>query len=133
MAVSLAELLITCLFVDWIFKKIKIPGLVGMLLIGIVFGPYILGIIDKNLLAVSADLRLIALIVILIRAGFELSKDTLSKVGIMALLLSFIPASFEIITITLLGPYFLGLTTMESAILGTILGAVSPAVVVPLR
>jgi len=133
MAVSLAELIITCLFVDWIFKKIKIPGLVGMLLIGIVFGPYILGIIDKNLLAVSADLRLIALIVILIRAGFELSKDTLSKVGIMALLLSFIPASFEIITITLLGPYFLGLTTMESAILGTILGAVSPAVVVPLR
>ena len=133
MAVSLAELIITCFFVDWIFKKIKIPGLVGMLLIGIVFGPYILGIIDKNLLAVSADLRLIALIVILIRAGFELSKDTLSKVGIMALLLSFIPASFEIITITLLGPYFLGLTTMESAILGTILGAVSPAVVVPLR
>ena len=132
MAVSLAELIITCLFVDWIFKKIKIPGLVGMLLIGIAFGPYILGIIDKNLLAVSADLRLIALIVILLRAGFELSKDTLSKVGVMALLLSFVPASFEIVTITLLGPYFLGLTTMESAILGTILGAVSPAVVVPL-
>jgi len=132
MAVSLAELIITCLFIDWVFKKIKIPGLVGMLLIGIAFGPYILGIIDKNLLAVSADLRLIALIVILLRAGFELSKDTLSKVGVMALLLSFVPASFEIAVITLLGPVFLGLTVMESAILGAILGAVSPAVVVPL-
>ncbi len=132
MAVSLAELIITCLFVDWVFKKIKIPGLVGMLLIGITFGPYILGMIDGNLLAVSADLRLIALIVILLRAGFELSKDTLVRVGVMALLLSFIPAVFEILAITFLGPLFLGLTRMESAILGAILGAVSPAVVVPL-
>jgi NhaP-type Na+/H+ or K+/H+ antiporter len=132
MAVSLAELIITCLFVDWIFKKIKIPGLIGMLLIGIALGPYVLGVIDENLLAVSADLRLIALIVILLRAGFELSKDTLSRVGLMALTLSMVPACFEIATITLLGPYFLGLTTMESAMLGAILGAVSPAVVVPL-
>jgi NhaP-type Na+/H+ or K+/H+ antiporter len=85
-------------------------------------------------LAVSSDLRLIALIVILLRAGFELSKDTLSRVGLMALALtlSFVPACFEIATITLLGPYFLSLTTMESAMLGAILGAVSPAVVVPL-
>lgn len=75
----------------------------------------------------SADLRLIALIVILLRAGFELSKDTLSRVGVMALLLSFVPASFEIAVITFLGPYFLGLTVMESAILGAVLGAVSPA------
>jgi NhaP-type Na+/H+ or K+/H+ antiporter len=132
MAVSLAELIITCLFIDWIFKKIKIPGLIGMLLIGIALGPYVLGVIDDNLLAVSADLRLIALIVILLRAGFELSKDTLSRVGLMALTLSFVPACFEIAIITLLGPYFLGLTTMESAMLGAILGAVSPAVVVPL-
>jgi NhaP-type Na+/H+ or K+/H+ antiporter len=132
MAVSLAELIITCLLVDWIFKKIKIPGLIGMLLIGIALGPFVLGVINENLLAVSADLRLIALIVILLRAGFELSKDTLSRVGLMALTLSFVPACFEIATITLLGPYFLGLTTMESAMLGAILGAVSPAVVVPL-
>jgi NhaP-type Na+/H+ or K+/H+ antiporter len=132
MAVSLAELIISCLLVDWIFKKIKIPGLIGMLLIGIALGPYVLGVIDKALLSASADLRLIALIVILLRAGFELSKDALSKVGLMALILSFVPACFEIATITLLGPYFLGLTMMESAILGAILGAVSPAVVVPL-
>jgi NhaP-type Na+/H+ or K+/H+ antiporter len=132
MAVSLAELIITCLLVDWVFRKVKVPGLIGMLLVGIAFGPYVLGVVDENLLAVSADLRLIALIVILLRAGFELSKDTLSRVGLMALLLSFVPACFEIAVITLLGPYFLGLTTMESAILGAILGAVSPAVVVPL-
>jgi len=132
MAVSLAELIIASLLVDWIFKKVKIPGLIGMLLIGIGFGPYVLGIINEDLLAVSADLRLVALIVILLRAGFELSKDTLKRVGLMALLLSAVPACFEIATITLLGPYFLGLTRMESAILGAILGAVSPAVVVPL-
>jgi len=132
MAVSLAELIIASLLVDWIFKKVKIPGLIGMLLIGIAFGPYVLGIINEDLLAVSADLRLVALIVILLRAGFELSKDTLKRVGLMALLLSAVPACFEIATVTLLGPYFLGLTRMESAILGAILGAVSPAVVVPL-
>ena len=132
MAVSLAELVITCLVVDWLFKKIKMPGLVGMLLIGIIFGPYVLGLLDKHLLAVSSDLRLIALIVILLRAGLELSKDTLKKVGSHALLLSFIPATFETITITFLGSIFLQLTYLESAILGAILGAVSPAVVVPL-
>jgi len=132
MAVSLAELVITCLVIDWLFKKIKMPGLVGMLLIGIIFGPYVLGLLDKHLLAVSSDLRLIALIVILLRAGLELSKDTLKKVGSHALLLSFIPATFETITITFLGSIFLQLTYSESAILGAILGAVSPAVVVPL-
>ena len=132
MAVSLAELVITCLVIDWLFKKIKMPGLVGMLLIGIIFGPYVLGLLDKHLLAVSSDLRLIALIVILLRAGLELSKDTLKKVGSHALLLSFIPATFETITITFLGSIFLQLTYLESAILGAILGAVSPAVVVPL-
>ncbi len=132
MAVSLAELVIICLLVDWIFKKIKIPGLVGMLLIGILFGPYALGILSKDLLNVSYDLRLIALIVILLRAGFELSKETLQRVGMRALLLSFVPATFEIVTITFLGPHFLKISYLESAILGAILGAVSPAVVVPL-
>ena len=132
MAVSLAELVITCLIVDWLFKKIKLPGLVGMLIIGIILGPYALGLLDKNLLAVSYDLRLIALIVILLRAGLELSKNTLKKVGLRAILLSFIPASFEIVAVTLLGSKIIGLTYMESAILGAILGAVSPAVVVPL-
>lgn len=132
MAVSLAELVVLCLLADWAFRKLRVPGLVAMLLLGIVFGPYVLGWIDPSLLEVSADLRLIALIVILLRAGFELSKDVLNRVGRLALLLSCVPAIFEGLAITALGPPLLGLSTMESAILGAVLAAVSPAVVVPL-
>jgi len=132
MAVGIAELIIICLLVDWGFRQLKMPGLIGMLLTGIVFGPYVLGLLSPNLLSISPDLRLIALIVILLRAGLELSRDTLNRVGRMVLLLSAIPAILEGVTITLLGPHFLPLTYMESAILGSILGAVSPAVVVPL-
>jgi len=132
MAVSLAELIILGLIVDWAFRKFKVPGLVGMLLVGVVLGPYVLGLLNEDLLTVSSDLRLIALIVILLRAGFELSKDVLNRVGRIALLLSCVPAILEGAAITLLGPPLLGLTTMESAILGSVLAAVSPAVVVPL-
>lgn len=131
-AVSLAEIIILCLIADLVFHKFKIPGLVGMLLVGVVLGPYALGLIDPKLLAIGADLRLIALIVILLRAGFELSKDTLHRVGKMVILLSFIPPLFEVAAVTLLGPYLLGLSYMASAVLGTILAAVSPAVVVTL-
>lgn len=129
---SLAELLILSLIVDWVFRKLAIPGLVGMLMLGVVFGPYVLGWISGDLLAVANDFRLIALIVILLRGGFELSKDTLNRVGGRVLLLSTIPAIIEGVAITFLGPPLLGISTMESAILGSILAAVSPAVVVPL-
>ncbi len=132
MAASLAEILILSLLIDWLFRKIKIPGLVGMLLLGILFGPYVLNFMSKDLMQISADLRMIALIVILLRAGLEMSKDVLHRVGKQALLLSFIPATFEGVAITLLAPLFLKLTYMESAMLGAILAAVSPAVVVPL-
>ena len=132
MIFSLAELLVLSLIVDWAFRKLTIPGLVGMLFLGIVFGPYALGLISRDLLAVSNDFRLIALIVILLRGGFELSKDTLNRVGGRVLLLSTIPAIIEGATVTFLGPPLLGITTMEAAILGSILAAVSPAVVVPL-
>ncbi len=132
MAVSLAEIIIISLLVDWAFRKIKVPGLVGMLFVGIILGPYALGWLSPDLMKISADLRLIALIVILLRAGFELSLQTLRRVGRMVILLSFVPAVFEGIAVTLLGPHFLNLTYMESAILGAILAAVSPAVVVPL-
>lgn len=132
MAVSLAELVVLCLLADWAFRKIRVPGLVAMLLLGILLGPYALGWIDPSLLEVSSDLRLIALIVILLRAGFELSRDVLHRVGRLAALLSCVPAIFEAVAITALGPPLLGLSTMESAILGAVLGAVSPAVVVPL-
>jgi len=132
LAVGIAELIIICLLVDWGFRRLRMPGLIGMLLTGIVFGPYMLNLLSPDLLAISPDLRLIALIVILLRAGLELSRDTLNRVGRMVLLLSAIPAIFEGATITVVGPHLLPLTYMESAILGAILGAVSPAVVVPL-
>ena len=132
MIVSLAELIILALIVDWAFRHLSIPGLVGMLLLGVAFGPYFLGIISPDLLAASGDLRLIALIVILLRAGFELSKDTLNRVGGRVLLLSVVPAVIEGAAVTVLGPPLLGLSYMESAVLGSVLAAVSPAVVVPL-
>lgn len=132
MIVGLAEILILGIIVDWAFRKLTIPGLVGMLLLGVAFGPYALGWINPDLLGASTDLRLIALIVILLRAGFELSKNTLNKVGMRVLLLAAVPAIIEGVAITVLGPPLLGLTYLQSAILGSVLAAVSPAVVVPL-
>ncbi len=132
MIVSLAELLILGILVDWAFRKMSVPGLVGMLLLGVAFGPHAMGLIGRDLLTASADLRLIALIVILLRAGFELSKKTLNQVGFRVLLLSTIPAITEGVAITFLGPWLLGLSYLQSAVLGSVLAAVSPAVVVPL-
>lgn len=132
MATTLAELILLGLLADWAFRKLGMPGLVGMLLLGVLVGPYVLDVMAPEMLESSADLRLIALIVILLRAGFELSRDTLNRVGRMALLLSCIPAVLEGLAVTALGPVLLGLTYLQSAILGAVLSAVSPAVVVPL-
>ncbi len=132
MIVSLAELVILGLIVDWSFRKLTIPGLVGMLLLGVAFGPYFLDWVDRDLLSASGDWRMIALIVILLRAGFELSKETLNRVGMRVLLLSAVPAIIEGAAITVLGPPLLGLTYLQSAVLGSVLAAVSPAVVVPM-
>ncbi len=131
MAISIAEIIILSLIADWVLRRFHIPGLIGMLLVGVVLGPYVLDWINPDLLNIGPDLRLIALIVILLRVGFELSRDTLHRVGGRVLLLAFIPATLEGATITLIGPWLLGLTYFESAILGTVLAAVSPAVVVP--
>ena len=131
MAISLAFIVIFGLIADYLFRKIRLPGLLGMLFVGILCGPYVFDIIQPELLRVSADLRMVALIVILLRAGLEMRRDTLNRVGKPALLLATIPAVFEGVVITLLGPYFLHITYLESAILGTIIAAVSPAVVVP--
>lgn len=131
MAISIAEIIILSLIADWILRRFHIPGLIGMLLVGVILGPYVLDWINPDLLVIGPDLRLIALIVILLRVGFELSRKTLHSVGGRILLLAFIPASLEGVTITLIGPSLLGLTYFESAILGTVLAAVSPAVVVP--
>ena len=134
MAVSIAELILCGLFVEWVFRKIKLPGLVGLLLLGVVAGPYVFGIfsLSPELLNVAGDWRILALVVILLRAGFELSREALSKVGGRAVLMSFVPCVFEVVAITLAGPVLLGLSRLESAILGSVLAAVSPAVVVPL-
>jgi len=132
MAISLALIIIAGLLADAAFRRLKMPGLVGMLVVGILVGPYVLGLMAPDMMTVSADFRKIALIVILLRAGFELRRDTLRRVGLSALSMSTVPAIFEIIAVTFLAPHFLGMTVLEAAILGTILGAVSPAVVVPL-
>jgi len=131
-ALNIAELIILGFIADIVFRRLKMPGLIGMLLLGVIIGPYAFNILNPNLLNISSDLRMMALIVILLRAGFELSKKTLNKVGFRAILLSFIPAVLEGIAITFLAHRYLRLSIMESAILGAIISAVSPAVVVPL-
>lgn len=131
MLLSLSLIIMLGFALKGIFQKLQLPGLLGMLLSGIVLGPHVLDLIAPNILAISADLREIALIVILVRAGLSLDLRDLRKVGRPALLMCFIPATFEIIGIILLAPPLLGISHLEAAILGTILGAVSPAVVVP--
>jgi NhaP-type Na+/H+ or K+/H+ antiporter len=132
MAVSIAEMILLGLLMDWAFRKLRMPGLLGMLLLGALFGPYVLNLMAPSFIDASADLRMMALIIILLRAGFELSRDALNRVGRQVLLLSFVPGVLEGCTIALLGPYFLPLTHLESAMLGFIIAAVSPAVVVPM-
>lgn len=132
MAVSIALVVLLGLLSDYLFKKIKLPGLVGMLLVGVLMGPYVLGLMRPELMSVSADLRMVALIVILLRAGLELKRETINKVGKTALVMSFLPAIVEGAAITAFAPVLLGITYLEAAILGSIIAAVSPAVVVPL-
>jgi solute carrier family 9B (sodium/hydrogen exchanger), member 1/2 len=132
MATSLALIIILGLSADYLFRRIKLPGLVGMLIIGVLAGPYVLGLMSPEMMKVSADFRRIALIVILLRAGFELRRDALRRVGRAAITMSAVPAVFEIAGVMLVAPRFLHMTYLEAAILGSILAAVSPAVVVPL-
>ena len=131
MLLSLSLIIMLGFALKGIFQKLQLPGLLGMLLSGIVLGPYVLDLISPNILTISTDLREIALIVILVRAGLSLDLRDLKKVGRPALLMCFVPATFEIIGVVLLAPILLGISYLEAAILGAILGAVSPAVVVP--
>tara|TARA_B100000686_G_scaffold354459_1_gene464838 strand:+ start:444 stop:1634 length:1191 start_codon:yes stop_codon:yes gene_type:complete len=132
MAQSLALIIILGLFSDYIFKLMRLPGLLGMLFLGILCGPYVLDVIKPELMDVSADFRKVALIVILLRAGLELSRDILKRVGGTALIMSCVPAIFEGLIVFWLAPILFEISYLEAAILGTILAAVSPAVVVPL-
>lgn len=115
----------------WICQKIKLPSLLGMLITGIVLGPYVLNLLDDSILGISAELRKIALIIILTRAGLGLDLSGLKKIGRPAVLMCFVPASFELTGMILLAPKLMGLTVLEAAIMGAVLAAVSPAVVVP--
>jgi len=132
MAFSLALVILLGLGADFLFRLLRLPGLIGMLLVGVLAGPHVLNFLQPEMMHVSADFRKIALIVILLRAGFELRRDTLNRVGRPALLMSAVPALFEIVGIVLVAPRLLSLSHVEAAILGSILAAVSPAVVVPL-
>lgn len=131
MLISLAIILICGFTLSGIFQKLRLPGLLGMLITGIILGPYAFNLIDSNILAISADLREIALIVILTRAGLSLDIKDLKKVGRPAILMCFVPATFEIIGAVLLAPPLLGVTVVEAAIMGAMLAAVSPAIIVP--
>jgi NhaP-type Na+/H+ or K+/H+ antiporter len=132
MAISLAIIIILGLAADYLFRRLNLPGLVGMLLVGILVGPHVLGLVKPEMMAVSADFRRIALIVILLRAGFTLRRETLNRTARPALLMSVVPASLEIIGVTLAAAYILSFSWLQALMLGAILGAVSPAVVVPM-
>lgn len=131
MLLSVALILLIGMFSGWVCKKLHLPALLGMILTGIVLGPYTLNLIDGSILNISAELRKIALIIILTRAGLSLNIDDLKKVGRPAILMCFVPACFEITGMVLLAPKLLGISVLEAAIMGTVVAAVSPAVIVP--
>ena len=131
MLTSLALIFLVGLAMAAICQKVKLPRIIGMLLTGILLGPYVLNLLDGSILSVSADLRKMALVIILIKAGLSLNVQDLKAVGRPALLLSFLPASFEILAYVLLAPLVLNIRWEEAAVMGAVLAAVSPAVVVP--
>lgn len=131
MLLSIALILLVGMSMGWICRKIKLPGLLGMLITGIVLGPYVLNMLDIKLLGMSADLRKIALIIILTRAGLGLDLASLKKIGRPAVLMCFVPATFELAGMLLLAPRLMGMSLLEAAVMGAVLAAVSPAVVVP--
>ena len=131
MLTALALIFLAGLAMAALCSLLRLPRIIGMLFTGILLGPYVLGLLDPSILAISADLRQIALIIILIKAGLSLDLGDLRRVGRPAVLMSFLPASFEILAYILFAPMLLGITRLEAAVMGAVLGAVSPAVVVP--
>lgn len=131
MLTSLAFIFLVGLSMAAICQKLKLPRIIGMLITGIILGPYVLNLLDPSVLSISADLRQMALIIILLKAGLSLDLSDLKKVGRPAVMMSCVPASFEILAFFLLAPYILGITRIEAAVMGAVLGAVSPAVVIP--
>jgi NhaP-type Na+/H+ or K+/H+ antiporter len=131
MLTSLAFIFLLGLSLGYVFMKLKLPALIGMLLTGIALGPYVLNLLEPSLLSVSVDLRQLALVIILTRAGLALDIKDLMKVGRPALLMCFVPACFEIAGMMLIAPPLLGISFLDAAIMGTVVAAVSPAIIVP--
>lgn len=131
MLTSLALVFLVGLALASVCQKLKLPRIIGMLITGVLLGPYVLNWFDKSILTISADLRQMALVIILIKAGLSLNIQDLKQVGRPAVLMSFLPALFEILAFAAFAPVVLGVTLIEAAVMGAVLGAVSPAVVVP--
>ncbi|MDO5388866.1 MAG: cation:proton antiporter [Clostridia bacterium] len=131
MLMSVALIFIAGLLIAAVFEKIKLPRIIGMLVTGIILGPYALNVIDGSVLDISADLRQIALIIILIKAGLSLNIEDLKRVGRPAVMMSCVPAGCEILAFVIFAPYIFGISRIEGAVMGAVLAAVSPAVVVP--
>ena len=131
MLTSLALIFLVGLAMAAICQRLKLPRIIGMLLTGILLGPYALNWLDESILGISSQLRQIALIIILIKAGLSLNLADLKKVGRPAVMMACVPASFEILAYVLFAPAILGVSRVEAAVMGAVLGAVSPAVVVP--
>ena len=131
MLLNISLILIVGMSMGYICSKLKLPSLIGMLATGIILGPYVLNLLDSSILGISADLRKIALIIILTRAGFGLDLSGLKKLGRPAILMCFVPATFELIGMIIIAPKLMGISVLEAAIMGSVLAAVSPAVVVP--
>ena len=131
MLTSLALIFLVGLALASVFQRLRLPRIIGMLLTGILLGPFVLNFLDPSILSISADLRQMALVIILIKAGLSLNLEDLKKVGRPAILMSFLPATFEILAFVLFAPLVLGVNIIEAAVMGAVLGAVSPAVVVP--
>lgn len=131
MLFSIAEILLIGMFMGYLFKKIGLPSLTGMLITGIILGPFALNFIDSSILNISIQLRKIALIIILAKAGLSLDLKDLKKVGRPAILMCFLPACFEIFAMVIFAPKLLNISVLDAAIIGSVVGAVSPAVIVP--
>ena len=131
MLTSIAVILLFGLLIGWIFSKLKLPSLLGMVIVGIVLSPHALNLIDESILGISGELRQIALVIILTRAGLSLDVSDLKKVGRPAVLMCFVPACVEILGTVILAPMLLGVTMLEASIIGSVIAAVSPAVIVP--
>lgn len=128
---SIALIMLIGMSTGWVCRKVKLPGLIGMLFTGIILGPYVFNLLDSSILLVSADIRKIALVIILTRAGLTLNLEDLKKVGRPAFLMCFVPATFEMIGMIILAPRLLDVSLIEAAVIGAVVAAVSPAVVVP--